>query len=328
MSRHALVTGATGGLGRELVRQLLEHGYRVTATGRDPAIGATLGTVFIPADLVRDSIEPLVEGVDVVFHLAALSSPWGKKAQFRAINIDATERLLRTAKAAGCGAFIYASTPSIYAENRDRIGLTEADPVAARFANDYAATKYAAECAVLAANTPAFRTVAMRPRAIVGRHDTVLLPRLLRSAESGTLALPGGGAALIELTDVRDAADAFVAADQHRKRAAGQAFNISGGDPRPLRELLEIIFARSGHKVRYRSVPIGVAHLAAGLAERIASIRPGRPEPRLTRYAVTTLGYSQTMDLTRAKSLLDWQPRYSVGAMVLHVFAEKAQIDA
>lgn len=323
MSRHALVTGATGGLGRELVRQLLARGYRVTATGRDAAIGATLGTKFVAADLVRDPVEPLVEGVAAVFHLAALSSPWGSQAAFRAININATEELLRAAANAGCEAFIHASTPSIYAENRDRIGLTEASPVAARFANAYAATKYAGECAVLAADAPHFRTIALRPRAIVGPDDTVLLPRLLRSAASGKLALPGGGRALIELTDVRDAAAAFVAADAHRERAGGQALNISGGDPRPLRELLEIIFARTGRPVRFRSVPIVVAQLAARIAETIAKVRPGRPEPGLTRYTVTTLGYSQTMTLEKAAALLDWQPQHRVEAMIDNALARK-----
>ncbi|WP_252493539.1 NAD-dependent epimerase/dehydratase family protein, partial [Escherichia coli] len=63
---------------------------------------------------------------------------------------------------------VYASTPSIYAAPRARIGLTEDSPVGSRFANAYAATKYAAERLTLEADTPGFRTVAIRPRAIVG----------------------------------------------------------------------------------------------------------------------------------------------------------------
>ncbi|MFK5664232.1 NAD-dependent epimerase/dehydratase family protein, partial [Escherichia coli] len=81
--RLALVTGATGGLGRELVDQLLARGYRVRATGRDAAIGARLKTEFVPADLTTDPLAPLVAGVDMVFHLAALSSPWGSRAAFK-----------------------------------------------------------------------------------------------------------------------------------------------------------------------------------------------------------------------------------------------------
>ena len=355
VSRYALVTGATGGLGRELVGQLLDAGYRVRATGRDVGIGAALGKLrhpgerrdpeshrttlvtlgpgfrrdddrrddggrgpgieFIPADLVTDPLEPLVADIDVVFHLAALSSPWGPVESFRAINVDATVRLLGAARNAGCGAFVHASTPSIYTRWRDSIGITERSPLPARFINDYAATKYAGECAVLAADAPGFRTVALRPRAIVGPHDSVLLPRLMRGAARGRLAMPGGGRALIELTDVRDVAAAFLAADRRREIAGGSAINLSGGDPRPLRDLLAMILGRS---VRLTSVPTRVARVVASAMELAARLRPGRPEPSITRYTVAALGYSQTMCLDRARDLLDWTPRYASEAMIEH----------
>ncbi|MGY4398361.1 nucleoside-diphosphate-sugar epimerase [Sphingomonas sp. UYAg733] len=328
MSRHALVTGATGGLGRALVGELVAQGYRVTATGRDARIGAELGARFIGADIVTDPIEPLVEHVDTVFHLAALSSPWGSADAFRRINVDATERLLRASRDAGCGAFVYASTPSIYTECRDRIGLTEDSPVAARFANDYAATKYAAERLVLAADAPGFRTMALRPRAIIGPHDTVLLPRLLRAAARGRFPLPRGGQALIEPTDVRDAVSAFVAADRWCYRAGGHAINIAGGDPRPLRQLLDLLFARMGAGVRYTSVSTGLALAVATAMERVAMLLPGRPEPPATRYTIMALAYSQTMGLDRAKMLLDWTPRHNVEAMVDHALKPRESCDA
>ncbi len=322
MSRVALITGATGGLGRELVGQLLAAGYRVRATGRDRAIGATLGAEFVAADLTTAPLTALVSGVDVVFHLAALSSPWGSSATFQAINVTATERLLAAARAAGCDGFVYASTPSIYAAPHDRIGLTEDSPVAARFANAYAATKYAAERLVIAADAPGFRTVAIRPRAIVGPDDTVLLPRVLRAARRGRFPLPGGGAAVIEPTDVRDAAAAFVAADRHRAAAGGHAINISGGDPRPVRQLLEQLFARLGRAPRFVAVPTGLAMTTADALERVAALLPGRPEPPVTRYSVMTFGFSQTMVLDRARDLLGWTPQHRIEEMIAFALPE------
>lgn len=326
MSRHALVTGATGGLGRELISQLHAAGYRVRATGRNAAIGGRLGTEFVPAELVTDPLVHLLNGMDVVFHLAALSSPWGSGAAFQAINVTATRRLVEAARSAGCDGLVYASTPSIYAEPRDRIGLTEDSPVGPRFANDYAATKYAAERLVLAADAPGFRTVAIRPRAIVGPDDSVLLPRILRAARRGRFPLPGGGNALIEPTDVRDAAAAFVAADRQRETAGGQAINISGGDPRPVRELLGQLFARLGSAPRLVTVPTGLAMTVAGAMERVAALLPGRPEPPVTRYSVMTFGFSQTMLLDRARDLLDWVPRHRIEDMIAHAIPER--IDA
>ncbi len=322
MSRRVLVTGATGGLGRELVSQLRAAGYQVRATGRDRAIGAQLEAEFLPADLVTDPLEPLLDDVDMVFHLAALSSPWGSRAAFEAINVTATRRLVDAARAAGCEGLVYASTPSIYAEPRDRIGLTEDSPVGPRFANAYAATKYAAERLVLAADAPGFRTVAIRPRAIVGPHDTVLLPRILRAGRRGRFPLPGGGNALIEPTDVRDAAAAFVAAGRRLATAGGQAINISGGDPQPVRALLGQLFVRIGSAPLLVAVPTGLALAVAGAMERVAALLPGRPEPPVTRYSVMTFGFSQTMQLDRARDLLDWVPRHRIEAMIAHALPE------
>lgn len=314
MVRRALVTGATGGLGRVLVPLLIESGYRVRATGRDLAIGEQLrshGAEFRAADLTGVDLLSLTTGIDAVFHLAALSSPWGRPEVFKAINMDATDRLLAAAKTAGCDAFLYASTPSIYAGRRSCLGITEETALPSRFANDYAATKFAAERAVLAAEDDGFRTIALRPRAIVGRFDTVLLPRLLRAARSGRMIVPQEGRALVELTDARDAATAFLAADRALDTAHGRAVNISGGQPRPLRELLHRIFGELELDVAIRSVPVSVAFAAAGMAETVASLWPGRPEPPATRYSVMTFSFSQTFDLTLAKTLLNWRPVYS-----------------
>lgn len=310
----ALVTGATGGLGRILTASLLAEGRDVVATGRDAAKGAALtraGARFVKADLVHDDLAPLVAGVDCVFHLAALSSPWGDRAAFVAANVTATQRLLAAAQAAGCRRFVFASTPSVYTASHDRLGLTETSALPAPLVNEYAATKFAAECAVLAAAAPGFHTAALRPRAIIGPYDTVLLPRLLHAAESGFLPLPGHGRALIEPTDARDVAAALMAAERRSDIANGLVFNISGGQPVELGAFARHVFQKLGKPVRVMPLPAGLVLGLAGLAEFAARMRPGDAEPRLTRYAAKALGWSQTFDLTRARTVLDWQPRYA-----------------
>lgn len=309
-----LVTGATGGLGRVMVDALHATGRPVIATGRNAAIGAALerpGVRFIAADLAQDSLDHLVSGCDTVIHLAALSSPWGLHADFVAANITATRRLLDAAQRAGVSRFLFASTPSIYTASHDQIGLTESSPLPARFANSYAATKYAAEQAVLAAAAAGFATVALRPRAIISPFDTVLLPRLLRAARRGMLPLPHGGRALIEPTDARDVTAAFLAAESTATAVSGRAFNISGGQPLPLADLAAHVFARLQRPVRTRAIPRRLAVAIAAALEGIARLRPGQPEPLLTRYSAMTLGWSQTFDLTAARTALGWSPQHA-----------------
>jgi 2-alkyl-3-oxoalkanoate reductase len=310
----ALVTGATGGLGRILTAMLLAQGREAIATGRDAASGAMLakaGARFVGADLVHDDPAPLLAGVDSVFHLAALSSPWGRRADFVAINCTATQRLLAAARAAGCKRLIFASTPSVYTASCDRLGLSEASTLPKPPVNDYAATKLQAERAVLDASAADFHTAAVRPRAIVGPYDTVLLPRLLHAAERGFLPLPGFGRALIEPTDARDVAAALIAAEARSGAANGMVFNVSGGVPVRLGEFARYVFGKLDRQVRLIPLPARLVLGLAGLAEIAARLRPGQPEPGLTRYSAKALGWSQTFDLTRAKTILGWQPCYT-----------------
>ena len=253
MTRQALVVGATGGLGLSLTRRLLAEGYAVRATGRDPVAAARLaamGAETIPADLVknRGAARNLCRDIEVVFHAAALSSPWGSEQAFERANVGVTRTLLDAAQAAGCEGLVFVSSPSIYAERRDRLGLTEADAPAARPLNAYARTKLAAERLVLAADRPGFFTVAIRPRALMGPDDKVLLPRILALISRGTAPLPGGGETLIELTDTRDVAEALVSADRRRGLIAGRVFNISGGAAVRVRDLALDIAAAAGQR--------------------------------------------------------------------------------
>jgi nucleoside-diphosphate-sugar epimerase len=314
VKRRALVTGATGGLGQSLVPALLKAGYEVRATGRNAQVGAALedaGAAFACADLLTADLHSLTRGVDAVFHLAAKSSPWAPDDVFDQINYRVTSSLLDSAARSGCDSFIFASTPSIFAEGRDRIGLRSDDPPAREFLNAYASSKFAAEEAVRAAGQSGLATVILRPRALVGPNDTVLLPRLLRAGRNGYFPLPRKGAALIDITDMDDAALAFLAADTHRERARGRAINISGGAPRPLRDVLALIFRTLGKPVAFIHLNAGLAAALADVMERAAHLLPGSPEPPATRFSIMALTHSLTLDISEARDHLDWTPRVS-----------------
>jgi nucleoside-diphosphate-sugar epimerase len=312
--RRALVTGATGGLGLAVVEALAAAGYAVRASGRDAAASARLrglGAEVILADLTAAGVpERLCEGIEAVFHVAALSSPWGPDEAFERINVMATRRLLEAARAAAADSFVFVSSPSIYARPRDQLGLTEDDAPAERPMNAYAATKGAAERLVLASNAAGFATVALRPRAIVGPDDKVLLPRVLRLVEAGRFPVMRGGEALIELTDVRDAAHALLLADRKRDEVGGRAFNISGGRPVRVRDLALKLAEALGRPIRLTTAPAWLVLTVAGVMQAVCKRLPGRPEPPLTPYSVAALAYSQTFDLTQARRDLGYAPRF------------------
>lgn len=311
-----LVTGATGCLGGALVPALLARGAHVTAQGRDPLAGAALneaGAHFLPLDLCDERpMVPHLIGVDTVYHCAALSSAWGRPEEFQAINVTATRRLLIAAREAGVRRFVFASSPSIYADGSDRLNVAEDAPLPARFATDYARTKHEAEVAVLAADAPGFRTVALRPRAIYGTGDRSLLPRLEAAIRRGTVPLIGGGQSLIDVTHVSDAATAMMLAADHADRAGGRAFNVTSGQAFAFTELLDAICRLREASPRRRFLPYGVAMAIAGAMEAAHRLFRPQTEPLLTRQAVASLGRSLTLDISAARQFLGYRPQVSL----------------
>jgi nucleoside-diphosphate-sugar epimerase len=310
-----VVTGATGGIGRTLVPLLASLGLDVVATGRNAGIGGRLagGRVrFVPLDLVRDDLAPLVEEAAVVIHLAARSSPWGPLAGFRSDNVAATARLLDFAARAGVTRFVHASSPAIFSERRHRLGLRSRSRPAARPMNFYARTKLEAERIVLAERRMA--TVVLRPSAVLGPDDAAILPRLMRILSRGLLPVGNGGAAVFHPTDVRDAADAFAAAAL-ASSPCGIA-NVAGREPVRIVEMAEALADRLGIILRVKHLPEPALHALASAAE-LAGKAAGR-EPPLTRYSVSTLSWSRSFDLDETEASLGWRPRFGPWEMLAH----------
>jgi len=314
-ARCILITGATGGLGKALVREVLARGHTVRATGRSKGEGKALrelGAEFIPADLERSNhdLAPLLKGCDSVIHAAALSASWGEQEAFTSANIDVTQRLLDAARRHGVGRFVFVSSPSIFASLEDRIGIGEHAAPNAVPLNFYAQTKLAAEQLVLAASNDSFACCAIRPRALVGAGDRVILPKLAELARRKRMPLPRGGVALIELTDLRDAASAIAEAEARAPQIAGHAINISGGQSHTVRKVALELAHALGTAPKLVSIPLGVAKVLANVLERIAILRGTRDEPALTRYTLATLAFSQTFDPEPARRLLGFEPQY------------------
>jgi nucleoside-diphosphate-sugar epimerase len=314
LDKSLLITGATGGLGIALVKEARRRGISVKATGRSLKHRAQIeaqGASFVQADLLDFSLLPaLLEGQGGIIHAAALSSSWGPYEEFYLANVVATRHLLKAAQDQKIERFIYISSPSIFATFADRLSIKDQDSPRKPPLNHYAQTKLIAEQMVLAAAKPGLATVAIRPRALVGPHDRVLLPKLIALAKKKAMPLPRGGKALIELTDVRDAASAILSAYERAEQISGQAFNISGGTAFQVRDIAVKLAEAIGASPRLIHLPLALAAPLATLMEAWARLSKSRNEPVLTRYTLATLAFSQTFDLTNAQQALDWKPSH------------------
>lgn len=304
-----LVTGASGFLGGHVVRDLQAHGFEVFAAGRS---AAALAAVADPEHrLVGDlaSLGATELPVDAVIHCAALSTPWGPWRAFREANVDGTAQVVEFARRNDVRRIVHVSSPSVYAAPRDRLAIREEDVDTGNRLNGYIRSKIAAESLLQdSRRAGAFRElVIVRPRGLVGAGDPSLVPRLLDVHRRVGVPLFDGGENLIDVTAVENVATALrLALDAGD--AAGGVYNITNGDPRPFRELLSMLLALVGEQPRTRSMSRRAAWTLASALEGVCRIIPGQPEPPLTRYTLSTIAYSQTLDITRARAELGYRP--------------------
>lgn len=210
-----LVTGGTGFLGGRLVARLLAAGRRVTVLGRTPAPELEKrGVRFVRAALDdAPAVAAACAGMGTVFHVAAKVGVWGRYDDFFRTNVLGTRALLDGCRAHGVARFVYTSTPSVVYNGRDLAGADESLPLTADCPSPYPLTKALAERDVLAANSAALRTVALRPHLIWGVGDPHLVPRVLARARAGRLRIVGAGTNRVDMVHVENAVDAHLLAE-------------------------------------------------------------------------------------------------------------------
>ncbi|WP_019954982.1 NAD-dependent epimerase/dehydratase family protein [Yoonia vestfoldensis] len=303
-----LVTGATGFLGGAVLRHLASTGQPATGLGRDVArIDAirAQGLDLRAHDLTRPLDPADFSGISAIVHGAALSAPFGPRLDFIAANVTATRNIVALAQALRVARLVHISSASVSFAPMDQLDLREDAPLPRPF-NAYAATKAQAEKIVL--DAPALGPIVLRPRGIYGAGDTALLPRLLRAAGRGPLPLLRDGRARIDLTHVDDVVAAVMAALRAGPDATGQIFNITGGEVIPVTQIARRACAAANQPLRWRKMPLRPAMAIAGAVEMTCMLLPHRPEPAITRYGLALFAYAQSLDITKARDLLDWSP--------------------
>ena len=310
---NVIITGATGFLGGRLTSYLAEQGQAetLTVTGRNPAKAdhfRTLGTRFLPGDLRNETfVQTLCDGATAIVHCAALSSAWGPYRTFYEHNMLTTKHLTRAAIENKVGRFVYISSPSIYATLSDRLMVREDDPLPRRFLNHYARTKFEAEELVKTELSRAdIPFVILRPRALIGAGDTVIMPRLIEANRVGRLRVIGNGQNLADLTGVSNVTRAIELALTADGDALNRTYNITNGEPVLLWEQIEQVFSDLGMTFSRKFLPYSVALLLGSLLEKLPQ-RPGH-EPALTRYTVSVLAHSMTLNISNARQYLGYEP--------------------
>lgn len=311
--KKVLVTGATGFLGKYVVEELVEHGYQVRAFGRNRAIGQSLVNAFvtfIQGDLTnQEDLTKACQEMDMVVHAGALSTVWGPWEDFYQTNVLGTKYVLEACREAKIERLVYVSSPSIYAAPRDQLDIKESDAPQENRLNNYIRSKLASE--KLFKDYPDVSSVILRPRGLFGIGDTSILPRVLNLSQKIGIPLIGDGRQLMDMTCVENVALAIRLALE-TPQAAGEVYNITNGEPRAFRNLIEETLRGLGYPIRYRKIPAPLVSAISSSLEFIYKSLKLKGEPALTRYTYYLLRYSQTLDISKAERDLGYRPKITI----------------
>jgi len=297
------VTGATGFLGGEVVRQLVAAGHEVVAVVRSPEKAralADLGVVIAQGDVTeKESLREPMTGADGVFHIAGWYKTGARdKSPGMAVNVQGTRNTLEMMRELGIPKGVYTSTLAINSDTHGKI-VDETYRYAGPFISEYERTKWLAHVQVaepmIAQGLP---LVIVMPGPIYGPGDTSGFGQMWRDYLRGRLPiLPGGYAA--SWGHVEDIAQAHLLA--MAKGTVGQSY-IVAGSTHTLAEVMTLAQAITGVRAPRQISPRVVRAFASiiGLIERAVPVPPNYSAETLRAMAGTTFAG------TSAKAQREW----------------------
>ena len=305
-----LVTGAAGHLGNVLVRELLAKGKKVRALvlpGEDLKSLEGLDVECVEGNILnKDDLRRACEGIDTVFHLAALVAITPDMEDLlKKVNVDGTQNVVDVVQEMGVRRMVY--TSSIHALERPPEGVAIDETLkfdANNPAGAYDRTKAQASLLVLDAIRNGMDGVIVCPTGVIGPYD-------FRRSELGeviidwmkhkpSISMQGH----FDFVDVRDVAQGHILAMEKGK--SGELYLLSG-EQSEISSVRSLVQAAMGINTREIKFTAPIAYLVAPLAELYYRITKTRP--KFTRYSVETLQSNSQINSTKAREELGYEHR-------------------
>lgn len=313
----ALVTGANGFLGSNLVKQLVERGYEVTAmTRRRDEMLSSMNLRCVHGDVRNfDNVLEACKDQEVVFHTAAISGIWGPWKLFHGTNTIGTRNVVNACIEHNVPKLVYTSSPSVTFNGDHQTNVNESAPYPRTWLCHYPHSKALAEKFVLQADDDKdLMTCALRPHLIWGPGDRHLIPRLIKRAKAKKLRKVGDGTNLVDTIYIDNAAFAHIQAAEAMEPGSpvcGKAYFLSQDEPVNCWNWINEILAFAGLPRVRRSISFYWAYRLGRALETTHELCNWESEPRMTRFLAAQLAKHHYFDISRAKQDFGYYPKVS-----------------
>jgi dihydroflavonol-4-reductase len=306
------LTGGTGFIGGEVVRQLRERGDEVVCLVRNPAKATKLndaGCQLVSGDLSDESaIRNGMQGCDAVIHAAAVYEvgiPAKQRPAMRDANVGGTERVMKAALEAKVPGIVYVSTVGIFGNTHKEIVDETYENPETSFTSYYEETKLAAHKLVQRMiDEQELPAIIVQPGGVYGPGDTSQVADLLEQFFAGKLPLMPFPELGICMSHVEDIAGGILLALDKGK--SGETYVISG-PVTTMREAIETVAKVSGRKAPRRDLPTGLMKAMIPLGPLVGKVMGQPPNLRELISSADNVTFWASYD--KAQRELGYSPR-------------------
>lgn len=305
-----LITGATGALGYDTYLYLKSLGFNnILCTGRTIKKHQKFDkNEFISLDLSilsSDEYFNFFGNIDVIIHCAALASDNDRWGNYYLHNVNVTKKLRNYGNIIGCKNFIYISSPSLYFNNANNFLVNENALVQSAKISLYAKSKYESEECLLK-NNNIFHTTILRPRAIFGEHDTILLPKINNLIKKKNIFLVRKGRVEQDFTYVRNVSHAIYCALKN-KHDDKSIYNITNHEPYYLDTILYRIAKKNNINLKINNLPVFFIDIV-NFIEKCMYYLFLNKKMTITKHSLGSISYDMILDNSAAISKIKYKP--------------------
>jgi len=304
MGKAAFVTGATGFLGTNLVKELVAQDWQVHIIHRNSSNLKYISTLNVEKKIgsiedIDALLNSIPQNIDAIFHVAANTSFWSRfnQEQYRT-NVIGTQNVIKAAQIRNVGRLIHTSSLSVYGFHSKRIN--EKTPSNALDSGiNYFITKYLAEQEIKKAISKGLDAVILNPAHIVGPYDTHNWVQIFNNVNRGKM--PGIPNTLGTFTYAPEVAKAHIKAFEKGKK--GESY-LLGGVEASMLQFVNTIESLLGKSISTKTTSLWVLKLAT-MAYQLGAIINDK-EPILTPEKTKLLSHNVLCDDSKAQAELDF----------------------